>query len=279
MRFFYLTTLLLMFVTLSAAQSLKVMTYNIRYDNPGDSLNAWPNRIEKVSALIRKYNPDIIGVQEALQNQLQDLIRVLPDYSFVGVGRDDGKEKGEYSAILFRNSRFGLLSKNTFWLSETPDVPGSKSWDAAITRIVTQAKFFDKETKKEFTVLNTHFDHVGIQARFHSAAYIVGLVAGVRKAEKMPILVTGDFNFERNEAGYDAMLAGKDLVDTKPPNDQTGTYCTFEVGKMECKAIDYIFHTQEWVLKNYQIISDNDGKHYPSDHLPVMVELDLILIK
>ena len=120
------------------------MSYNIRYDNPGDGVNAWPNRIEKVTALIRKHNPDLIGVQEALHHQLQDLVRLLPDYSYVGVGRDDGKEKGEYTAILFRNSRFGLLHDSTRWLSETPEVPGSKSWDAAITRIVTKAKFLIK---------------------------------------------------------------------------------------------------------------------------------------
>lgn len=255
------------------------MTYNIRYDNPGDGVNAWPNRIEKVTALIRKYDPDVIGVQEALHHQLQDLVRVLPDYSYVGVGRDDGKEKGEFSAILFRNSRFGLLSDSTFWLSETPHVPGSKSWDAAITRLVTRAKFFDKELKTDFFVLNTHFDHVGVQARSYSAAYLSGQVAGVRMNEGLPVLLIGDFNFERSEAGYGALVADKELIDTKPANDQTGTFCGFEVGKMECRTIDYIFHTKEWILKNYQVITDNDGTHYPSDHLPVMAEFELSAVK
>ncbi len=275
MRFSGIIILLLMLAGFSDAQSLKVMTYNIRYDNPGDSVNAWPNRIEKVSSLIRKHNPDIIGVQEALHHQLQDLIRILPDYSYVGVGRDDGKEKGEYSAILFRNSRFGLLSRNTFWLSENPDVPGSKSWDAAITRIVNIAKFFDKETKMEFKIFNTHFDHVGVQARSNSAAYLAGVVVGSRVHNEIPILVLGDFNCERFEAAYKAMLVGSDLTDTKPANDQTGTFCGFEVGKMECRAIDYIFHTKEWLLRNYFVINDNDGKYYPSDHLPVMAEFEL----
>ncbi len=270
-----------MLVNLSDAQSVKVMTDNIRYDNPGDSVNAWPNRIEKVSSLIRKYDPDIIGVQEALHHQLEDLIRVLPDYSYAGVGRDDGKEKGEYSAILFRNSRFGLFSKNTFWLSETPDIPGSKSWDAAITRLVTIAKFFDKESKLEFKIFNTHFDHIGVQARLHSAAYLAGLVAGSRFQNEIPVLVLGDFNFERTEMAYQSLTGdepsdAKPLIDTKSANDNTGTFCGFEVGKMECRAIDYIFHTKEWILKNYLVISDNDGTYYPSDHLPVMVELDLI---
>jgi len=262
----------------SYAQPLKVMTYNIRYDNAGDGVNAWPFRIEKVTALVRKYNPDIIGVQEALYHQLEDLVRVLPDYSYVGVGRDDGNVKGEFSAILFRNSRFGLMSDSTFWLSETPNVPGSKSWDAAITRLVTKAKFFDKELKTDFIVFNTHFDHIGKEARLNSGALIAGAVASSRAKAEIPVLVTGDFNCERSEEAYRNVTI-KDLVDTKPANDSTGTFCGFEVGKMECRAIDYIFHTKEWLLKNYSVITDNDGKHYPSDHLPVMTEFELSLVK
>src|SRR5688572_11824821 len=262
----------------SYSQSIKVMTYNIRYDNPGDGINAWPKRIEKVTALIRKHNPDVIGVQEALHHQLKDLVKVLPDYSYIGVGRDDGKEKGEYSAILFRNSRFGLLSDSTFWLSETPQVPGSKSWDAAITRLVTKAKFFDKELKTDFIVFNTHFDHMGKEARLNSGAYLAGAVASSRTKGEIPVLVTGDFNCERSEEAYRNVTI-KDLVDTKPANDSTGTFCGFEVGKMECRVIDYIFHTKEWLLKNYSVITDNDGKHYPSDHLPVMTEFELSLVK
>ncbi|HEU5290359.1 MAG TPA: endonuclease/exonuclease/phosphatase family protein [Cyclobacteriaceae bacterium] len=265
-------------LTDSQAQSIKIMTYNIRYDNPGDGVNAWPKRIEKVTGLIRKHNPDVIGVQEALHHQLEDLVKVLPDYSYVGVGRDDGKKKGEYSAILFRNSRFGLLSDSTLWLSETPQVPGSKSWDAAITRLVTIAKFFDKELKTDFIVLNTHFDHIGKEARLNSGAQIAGIVASSRTKVEIPILVTGDFNCERSEEAYRNVTI-KDLTDTKPANDSTGTYCGFEVGKMECKPIDYIFYTKEWLLKNYLVITDNDGTHYPSDHLPVMTEFELSLVK
>ena len=272
------TLLFFLLVSFSNAQSLKIMTYNIRYDNPDDGVNAWPNRIEKVTGLIRKYNPDIIGVQEALNHQLKDLVRVLPDYTYLGVGRDDGKEKGEYSAILFRNSRFGLLSDSTFWLSETPGVPGSKSWDAAITRLVTKAKFFDKELKTDFVIFNTHFDHMGKEARLNSGALMAGAVASCRAQKEIPVIVTGDFNCERSEEAYRNVTI-KDLVDTKPANDQTGTFCGFEVGKMECRAIDYIFQTKEWILTNYAVITDNDGTYYPSDHLPVMVEFELTMVK
>ncbi len=166
------------------------------------------------------------------------------------------------------------MSDSTFWLSETPDVPGSKSWDAAITRIVTKAKFYDKELKTDFVVFNTHFDHIGKEARLNSGAYLAGAVADSRIQAEIPVLVTGDFNCERTEEAYRNVTI-KDLVDTKPVNDLTSTFCGFEVGKMECKIIDYIFHTKEWILKNYQVISDNDGQYYPSDHLPVLVEFEL----
>lgn len=277
MRIFTVFLFLLM-NSLAFTQSVKVMTYNIRFDNPADGVNAWPNRLEKVAALIRKYNPDIIGVQEALHHQLHDLIRILPDYSYVGIGRDDGKELGEYSAILYKHSRFGLLNSQTRWLSETPEIPGSKSWDAAITRIVTIARFYDKELKQEFGIFNTHFDHIGKEARAHSAQQLVDLISDTRlKNENLPIILTGDFNCDRTEVPYEVLVKDELLHDTKPANDPTGTFCDFEVGSMECKAIDYIFHTLEWILRGYKVLEDHDGKYYPSDHLPVLAEFELSL--
>jgi endonuclease/exonuclease/phosphatase family metal-dependent hydrolase len=275
MRFLIVTLLLICILNSLKAQSIQVMTYNIQFDNPLDGANAWPNRIHKVVAIIQKHKPDIIGVQEALHHQLQDLMRLLPEYSYVGVGRDDGKELGEYSAILYRHTRFGVLQNETLWLSETPDVPGSKSWDAALPRIVTIARFFDTETKAEFNILNTHFDHVGVEARLRSASYLAGMVAGIRiRTRDYPVLVTGDFNLEQTEESY-TQLVGDELMDTRPVNDQTGTFCGFEVGKIECTTIDYVFHTKEWILKSYLVIKDNDGKYYPSDHFPVMAEFEL----
>jgi endonuclease/exonuclease/phosphatase family metal-dependent hydrolase len=266
-------------INTSRGQSLKVMTYNIRLDTPFDSVNQWPNRIDNVTALIRKYNPDIIGVQEALHHQLQDLVRVLPDYTYVGAGRDDGKEMGEYSAILFRNSRFGLLKDSTIWLSETGE-PGSKGWDAAFSRVATWARIYDRVIKEEFIIINTHFDNVGKLARVASGSLLAGYFDEMFREKSQPLILTGDLNFERTDEAYAAVLEIADgLTDTKPANDLTGTFCGFEVGKMECKAIDYIFHTKEWILKNYQVISDNDGTYYPSDHLPVMVEFELSSVK
>jgi endonuclease/exonuclease/phosphatase family metal-dependent hydrolase len=227
-----------------------------------------------VVGLIQQYNPDVIGIQEALHPQLVEMMRKLPEYSYVGLGRDDGKEAGEFSAILFKSSRFGLLSSNTKWLSETPDVPGSKSWDAALPRIVTQARLYDKTSKSEIVIFNTHFDHQGLEARQHSAELLLEMIGEARSISETPIIVTGDFNAERSEKTYETLLL-KYLFDTKPDDDKTGTYCGFEVGAMSCKTIDYIFGSAELTLNNYFVIRDNDGKFYPSDHLPVLVELDI----
>ena len=261
----------------ASGQQLRIMTYNIRYDNPGDGVNAWPKRINKVAGIVRKYNPDVLSVQEALHHQLTDLLRLLPDYAYYGVGRDDGLEKGEYSAILIKTARFGLMEQKTFWLSETPDVAGSKSWDAAITRVATRVRLFDKVTKEEMLVMNTHFDHVGTEARKNSANLIKAYLTGYYESKKIPILLTGDFNFERSDDPYKIMTSDRSiLMDSKPPGDHDGTFCGFEVDTMECRTIDYIFHTKEWVVRKYKVMSDNDGKHYPSDHLPVLTEFELV---
>lgn len=260
------------------AQSVKVMSYNIRLDTQADGVNQWKNRPGKVINLIKKYNPDLFGVQEAMHNQMQDLQNGLAEYSYVGVGRDDGKEKGEYSAIFYKKEKFEVLSQKTFWLSETPEVPGSKSWDAAITRVVTYAVFKDKATGKKFLYANTHFDHIGKEARKNSAelikTYIAGFIAG---AGKLPAIVSGDFNSQPTEAPYLTITNGKGflLFDSRPADNLTGTFCGFELDKMECKTIDYIFHSEGWKASGYQVIQDNDGRYYPSDHLPVLVTLTL----
>lgn len=277
-------SLALLSPTIMIAQSVKVMSYNIRLDTEADGVNQWKNRPDKVIGLIKKYNPDLFGVQEAMHNQMVDLQSGLSEYSYVGVGRDDGKEKGEYSAIFYKKEKFELISQNTFWLSETPDVPGSKSWDAAITRVVTHAVFKDKTTGKQFLYANTHFDHVGKEARKNSAfmikAYLKGFVSGSRYNNenlKVPVIVSGDFNSEPTDAPYLTITNGEHfrLFDSRPANNLTGTFCGFELNKMECKTIDYIFHSEDWKASNYQVIQDNDGKYYPSDHLPVLVTLTL----
>jgi len=258
----------------SEAQSVKVMTYNIRYDNPGDGPNQWGQRKTNVFALIRKYDPDIIGVQEALHHQLMDIQKDLKAYRFFGAGRDDGKEKGEYSAIFVRRKRFRVLDENTFWLSLSPNVPGSKNWDAAITRVVTWGKLQDKKSRSDFYIVNTHFDHRGSESRRHSAGILKDSIAVMAKA--LPVILTGDFNFTRDQPPYEVMMdpSTVELTDTAPAQ-APGTACGFEVGARPCSAIDYIFHTRQWNAAGYQVIQDQVGKYYPSDHLPVMVTLTM----
>lgn len=269
--------ILFLFVLLAAfacnAQDVRVMSYNIRFDNPADSINAWPNRKEKVFALLKKYDPDALGVQEALKHQLDDITKALPGYAYIGVGRDDGKTTGEYSAILYKKEKLSVLDQNTYWLSTTPDVPGSKNWDAAITRIVTWGKFRDQKSGKEFLLINTHFDHIGTEARRNSARMIK---ERLDKNTELPVILTGDFNCTREDPPYPILTAdtGLRLIDPAPPQPP-GTFCNFGVNSMECRPIDYIFHSGQWKSRDYQVITDNDGKNYPSDHLPVMVELAL----
>ncbi|MGC3948494.1 MAG: endonuclease/exonuclease/phosphatase family protein [Chryseolinea sp.] len=258
--------------TSSYAQSLKVMTYNIRYDTPADSVNQWGKRTPKVYALIKKYNPDILGVQEALHNQITDLVTNLNEYAYVGVGRDDGKTKGEYSAILYKKDKFTITKEGTFWLSPTPAVAGSKGWDAAITRVATWAIMKDKKSGASFFMLNTHFDHMGKEARRESALIIKR--RGAELAGKLPVVVTGDFNCMREEPPYAAIMSNEGLKLIDPaPSPAPGTFCSFKVNTIECRPIDYVFHTSEWKASGYQAITDNDGKYYPSDHLPVIVQL------
>jgi endonuclease/exonuclease/phosphatase family metal-dependent hydrolase len=267
-----LTICLLLTVSSLAAQPYKIMTYNIRYDNPDDGVNKWDSRKSKVFDLLKKYDADIIGVQEALHHQLADISAHLKHYEFFGAGRDDGKQKGEYSAIFIRKDRFKIMDQNTFWLSKTPDVPGSKDWDAAITRVVTWAKLQDRKTNKTFVMINTHFDHIGKESRKHSAGILKDSAASI--SDGLPVIITGDFNFTRDKEPYAVMMqqSGIRLIDTAPAT-APGTACGFVVESRPCVAIDYIFHSPDWKSENYQVIQDHDGKHYPSDHLPVIVTI------
>ena len=272
--FLLIISLFMLAVTFVSAQQVKVMTYNIRLDTPVDSVNQWGKRTQKVFDLIRKHDPDILGIQEAIHHQLMDLLKNLPQYDYVGVGRDDGKTKGEYSAILFKKEKFTVQQQGTFWLSETPEVPGSKSWDAAITRVASWAKLRDKKTKKDFLSINTHFDHIGKEARRNSAGLLKSKANELGKG--LPVIITGDFNCTRSDPPYSTIMDpdGIKLIDPLP-GEPVGTFCGFKVNGIECKAIDYLFCTEHWTATDYKVITDNDGKYYPSDHLPVMTSFIL----
>lgn len=268
----YLLIFLLMLSTSAFSQSIKVMTYNIRLDVASDGVNQWSNRKERLPALIAKYDPDLVGLQEVMHHQLQDILKALPQYDFIGVARDDGKQKGEYSCILFKRDRFKLKSQETSWLSETPAVPGSKSWDAAITRVLTSGVFKDTKTGKTFVCFNTHFDHIGKEARKKSAEIIM---EHVKKVKKMPVIVTGDFNSQPADDPYKVIISSGVVQDARPETATAGTFCTFQVNGPACTLIDHIFFTSKWKKLDYKVITDNDGSYYPSDHLPVMAEFQL----
>lgn len=277
MKYSFVFVLLLVAATLYS-QSIKVMSYNIRLDVASDGVNQWSNRTEKLPALIQKYDPDLVGLQEAMHHQLMKILEVLPQYGYIGVGRDDGKEKGEYSAILYRKSRFTVNWDWTTWLSETPEVEGSKSWDAAITRVVTRGSFLDRRTLETFLYYNTHLDHIGKEARKNSIPIIQKAIEFEKNFQfDVPpvnrVIITGDFNSQPSEEPYKAMVASKEYKDARPKNSTQGTFCTFNVNGPPCTLIDHIFYSKKgWKVKSYQVITDNDGTYYPSDHLPVMAE-------
>lgn len=265
--------------TSAEKNALRVMTFNVRYNEPRDGINAWTNRKTKVSDVIRFHKADLIGVQEAQYNQLQDLEKFLPDFAWCGIGRD-GENKGEFSAILYRKARFKLLETNTFWLSETPEKIGSKGWDADFPRIVTWAKFQDRNTKKTFYQFNTHFDHIGKQARAESSRLLLAQIPKI--AAKSTFVVTGDFNAKEDTNIY-KILTGKEevanfkLIDARyvSKNGHFGGNSTFNEFKELIPAlkIDYIFVGDGVKVLEHGILSDRWDGLWASDHLPVLAEI------
>ena len=266
----------------SNSNRLRVMTYNIRFDNPADGVHAWPNRKELVASVIRFHKADIIGVQEALEHQIQDLMELLPGYDWVGVGRnEDGG--GEFSAILYRSSVVTVKAAQTFWLSESPDEPGSQSWDSSLPRIATWAHFVTSSEERELFVLNTHFDHRGEQARLESAHLIKEQTS--KLANGLPVIVMGDLNATSEQPPL-VLLSDTPLSDGRslrdgfvhsivPHHGPASTWTGFT--KIEAdRRIDYIFASEDLPIHYHAILTDKLEDRYPSDHLPVLVEVGLI---
>lgn len=253
------------------------MTYNIRLDVAVDGENDWNHRKDFFSSQIRFYEPDIWGVQEATPNQMDDLHRLLPEYASVGIGRD-GVGKGEASAIFFKKDRFKVTNDQTFWLSETPEKP-SKSWDSAYPRICTYGLFKDLKTKKTFWVFNTHLDHIGEVARTKGIEMILAKIAEVNK-KNYPAIFTGDFNSEPNTERI--INLKKAMTDTRDASEQkpfgpSGSFNAFKHNEPVNRLIDYIFvdNSKRFRVKKYAILSDSINLRYPSDHLPIFVEMEL----
>ncbi len=266
----------LMTLTLNS-QDLSVMTYNIKLDHPKEGENSWKNRKPLIIGQIQFYNPDIMGVQEAMPNQMKDMDDLLVDYNFIGVGRDNGKDEGEYSAIFYNKNKFKVIENSTFWLSETPDQV-SMGWDAVCNRICTYALFKDKKTKQKFWVFNTHFDHVGKLARMNSARLIIEKIKEFNKKD-YPVILMGDFNLEPESENIQYIR--KNLNDSKEvsitdPFGPSGTFNGFNFNKPVTRRIDYVFVSKKDVtVKKYAVLSDSKDCKYPSDHLPVFIEMQL----
>lgn len=258
------------------------MSFNLRYNNPGDGKNAWPYRKEWVAKLIRFHDADVIGVQEALSGMLVDLDTLLPEYSRVGVGRKDGKEAGEFSAILYRKNRVDMLENRTFWLSTHPEVVGVKDWDAALERIATWGRFRDRVSGCTYVHLNTHFDHVGEKARQESAKLIRQRLSSI--AGTLPVIVTGDLNSGPASIAYTTLTTGTvdgglaPLIDgyvssregSYGPNASFNSFKEIGDGR-----IDYVMVSPGIDVLKHGILTDRWDQRFPSDHLPVIAALNI----
>jgi len=259
-----------------AQKPMNIITYNIRYNTPSDKENAWPNRRAEVINLLKLHKADIFSVQEALFDQIMDLKDGMTGFEYIGVGRDDGNINGEFSAIYYNSSRYLLLESGTFWLSKTPKIP-SKSWDAALNRICTWARFREKESQKTFYVFNTHFDHKGVKARKESAVLILEKINGITD-RRDPVLLTGDFNLTPAEKPLVLIrqrLKDSRMVSQTVPQGPEGTFNNFDfTSKLESR-IDYIFVNKLIEVNKYSVLTDSKDGRYPSDHLPVLVQFQL----
>ncbi|MEL6923633.1 MAG: endonuclease/exonuclease/phosphatase family protein [Bacteroidota bacterium] len=279
MKYFVLLSLFCCCMQLNAqSPTLRVLSFNIRYDSPRDTGNLWVDRKEKVAAVIRFHQADLIGIQEGLYHQLEQLDSLLPDHDYLGVGRDDGRQKGEFTAIFYRRKRLQPINTAHFWLSETPEVPGSMSWETACTRMVSHVHFRDLLTGQFFYHFNTHYDHISHEARYKGTLLLQEEMSTL--PDSAFVLLTGDFNVTQEDSTYQLLSTFVKDTQRLSPNGGYGpdfSYKAFDQPGKPGHIIDYIFirpHPGVQVLR-HGLLSDNwDGK-YPSDHLPVLLELRL----
>jgi endonuclease/exonuclease/phosphatase family metal-dependent hydrolase len=267
----------ILFETKAQTENIKAMTYNIRcgFCEDSSSVNNWSKRKYLVAYLIKNHNPDLIGLQEAEMFQVKELIEMLDEYDWYGVSREDGKEGGESTAILYRKKRLSLEQKQTLWLSETPELV-SKGWDAMFKRTVTITKLKDIMSSKEFYYFNTHFDHIGEVARTESSRLIVNEIS--KFSADYPIILSGDFNYRSNSAGYKIIV--NKMFDTKSiSKTESGagniTFNGFGNDIQPDNKIDFIFVNDKIEVLNHIIDTTTFNGLYPSDHYPVITEINI----
>lgn len=258
----FITTIAVLFSVLTmGAQALFVGTYNIRYKNDGDSINGnvWAKRCQVICDQINFEQPDVFGTQEAYNNQLHDMDSRLGGYTHIGIGRDDGKDAGEHSAIFYKTDCFELLSKGDFWLSEHPDRPGL-GWDAVCPRICTWGEFRDKATRFRFFFFNLHMDHVGVTARREAAKLVVSKIKEMSDG-KAPAILTGDFNVDQNDEIYKIFTKSGVLKDSYTSARlrfaENGTFNDFKTDLKTDSRIDHIFVSPDFDVRNYGVLTNS----------------------
>jgi len=259
----------------STGTEIKVMTLNVRYDNPEDSANSWKERASQVCRFIRQEKPDILGMQEVLWNQYQQLDSALNDYSSVGVGRNDGAKAGEMNPVFYRKSKFEMVRHLTFWLSDFPDVPGSIGWGSSLPRIVTWMELVNRANHKHFFIFNTHFAHDSENARLMSSRVLLKAVKGI--SGDFPFIISGDFNMPPTSTGY-SILTGPDesiplmkdsyVITEKGPTGPVTTFNGFSEKPMT-ERIDFIFVRNGMRVLDYKTVIKKDNGVFISDHWPV----------
>lgn len=257
--------------------AIRVMSFNIRFGSADDGKNGWPHRRYLVLETIQMFGPDLLGTQEALGFQAEFLRKNFEGYGFHGVGREDGKAKGEMVPVFYRLDRFELLDAGHFWLSETPKLAGSQGWDASLPRMVSWVILRDRKGKgQRFAFANTHFDHRGSQARLESAK----LIGRWAESVEMPVILAGDFNAGEGSAPYNVLARADGLavfVDSyRAVHSKKGTgEGTFSgwIGRREGSRIDWILHSARFLTLNASINYTNEEGRYPSDHYPVQAIL------
>lgn len=265
-------------ITGQSTGSFRIMTYNARFDQVNDGPNQWNLRKDRFIDLIRYHSPDLFGVQEPLPNQVADLKAGLLEFNDYGVGRNDGISSGEFNSIFYRSNRFELLDQGTFWLSETPDIPGSKGWDANYPRICSWVYLRDQQTNQKLYYFNTHFDHIGANARDESARLLLNRIQTMTEFTS-PVILTGDFNTGPDSNPYRILTTSTSLQDAMnltemPHYGPNGTWATFFVGQGLGDRIDFIFVTPQHIrVLKHAILTDSNNQYFPSDHLPVVAEL------
>ena len=277
MKFKLLLLSFLGIFTLQSQTSLNLMSYNIRYDITTSNASPWTERHTAISSQIKRCDVDIIGMQEVLVHQREQLLLDLSGYASVGVGRDDGINAGEFSPIFFKKERFQILTSGTFWLSPTPEIP-SKGWDAALNRICTYAEFLDVQSKDTFWVFNTHFDHVGETARMKSAELILQKIHEVTKGTNQAVIFCGDLNLNDDHptiAFLQSQIKDALPVAVQVKTKMNRTFNNFDLSMPASKRIDYIFANEKVRVESYQTIVEPYGISYPSDHFPIFTTLKI----